>query len=271
MPAVTPNTTYHFVAWTSTDGGTTWTPGAELSFTTLAATPTAPVISNIAVSNISTTSATVTWSTDINSNGSVNYGTTIAYGASASDTATSTMSHSVTLNNLSQGTLYHFDVMSGSATSSDQQFVTESTASSTPLAIDSISTNQSSGVADNTYADGWSWTIHFTVPDNENAFRIRFSDWGNASSSFPTANDVEVYSPQSSNASTSASAITETGNGYSGWIYLTGDTAPLTPGRQIDLVVNVKIPFGTPAGSYSSNFTASTFPSTATSTAPSSP
>ena len=232
---------------------------------------TPPVISNIAVSNVSTSSATITWNTDVDSNGSANYGTTTAYGSSAADPATSTMDHSVTLSGLAEGTLYHYAVMSGTATSSDQEFVTESTASSTPLAIDSVSTNQSSGVADNTFADGWSWTIHFTVPDNEDAFRIRFSDWGNASNSFATANDVEIYSPESSNASTSASAITETDNGYSGWIYLNGDTAPLTPGRQIDLVVMVKIPFGTAAGSYSSNFTASTFPSSATSTAPSTP
>jgi hypothetical protein len=368
MPAVTPDTTYFYAAWTSTDGGATWNPGAVVSFTTAAssspaapavtaitptsgttaggtsvtisgtglsgatavdfgATPatitattsdtsitatspadatagpvdvtvttqngtsatssadqftymtpvasTTPVISNISAIATGTSTATITWTTDVPSSSQVEYGTTTPYSASSTLDSTPVTSHSVMLSNLDEATLYHFAVMSGdnagTSTSADNEFVTESTASTTPLAIDSISTNQSSGVADNTFADGWSWTIHFTVPDNENAFRIRFSDWGNASNSFATANDVEIYSPESSNASSSASAITETDNGYSGWIYLNGDTASTTPGRQIDLVVNVKIPFGTPNGSYSSNFTASTFPSSATSTAPSTP
>lgn len=273
LPAVTPDTTYYFAAWISTDGGATWTPGSILSFTTLpaAATTTIPVISNIAVSDIGTSTATISWNTDVNSNGTVNYGTSTPYTMSASDAATSTTSHSVTLNNLAEATLYHFDVSStdsaGTATSTDQEFTTTSTASTTPLAIDGITANQTNGIADDTFTDGWQWTIHFTVPTNEDAFRIRFSDWGNASNSFPTADNVQVYSPESSNASSPGSAILETGNGYSDWLYLTGDTASSTPGRQIDLVVQVKIPFGTPAGSYSSDFTAESYPSNATSTA----
>src|SRR6185312_1841457 len=153
--------------------------------------------------------------------------------------------------------------------STDHQFTTGTSASSTPLAIDGIDTNKSNGVADNSFTDGWQWTIHFTVPTNEDAFRIRFSDWGNASSSFPTGGNVQIYSPESSNASSSSSAILETGNGFSNWLDLSGDTASSTAGRQIDLVVQVKIPFGTNPGSYSSNFTAQTFPQNATSTAPS--
>jgi len=176
--------------------------------------------------------------------------------------------HSAALTGLDEATLYHFQVSAGTATSSDMTFVTSSTSATTPLAIDGITSVMSNGVADNLYADGWQWTIHFTIPDNENAFRIRFSDWGNASSSFPAANNILLSSPQSSNASTSSSGITETGNGFSDWLYLDGDASSSTPGRQMDLTVQVKIPFGTAAGNYSSNFTASTFPSSATSTAP---
>jgi hypothetical protein len=56
-------------------------------------------------------------------------------------------------------------------------------------------------------------------------------------------------------------------NTYSDWFYLTGDADAGTPGRQVDLSVEVKIPFGTANGSYTSNFTAQTYPQTATSTA----
>jgi hypothetical protein len=223
------------------------------------------------VSNLGTSTAMISWDTDQATMGKVMYGTTTSYGMNSVMETTSSTTHSATLNNLSEATLYHFQISAGngtaSTTSADQEFDTASTASTTPLAINGITTDQSSGSADNTFADGWQWTIHFTVPTNEDAFRIRFSDWGNASSSFATANDVQVYSPQSSNASSSSSAILETDNNDSGWLYLNGDSNTLTPGRQVDLVVQVKIPFGTANGAYSSNFTAQTYPSTATSTA----
>jgi hypothetical protein len=253
----------------TTPSGTSGTSSADrFTYTAPAATL---VISDISANATGTSTATISWTTDVPSSSQVEYGTSATYSASSTLGTTPVTSHSVSLTDLSEATLYHFAVMSGdnvgTSTSADNEFVTQSTASTTPLAIDSITTNQSSGIADNTFTDGWQWTIHFTVPDNENAFRIRFSDWGNASNSFATANDVQVYSPESSNASSSGSALLETGNGYSDWLYLTGDTATTTAGRQIDLVVQVKIPFGTANGSYSSNFTAQTFPSTATSTA----
>lgn len=255
----------------TTPSGTSATSSADQFTYNAPATSTAPVISDIAVSDIGTSSAMVTWNTDQASFDDIAYGTSTNYGMTTSIETSASTTHSATLSNLDEATLYHFQISAGNgtatSTSADQEFDTASTASTTPLAIDSITTDQSSGVADNTYADGWQWTIHFTVPTNEDAFRIRFSDWGNASSSFPTANDVQIYSPESSNATSSSSAIGETDNGYSDWIYLNGDTDPLTPGRQVDLVVQVKIPFGTPNGSYSSNFTAETYPSTATSTA----
>jgi hypothetical protein len=239
-----------------------------------------PTISNVATSGTNASSTTVMWSTDVAANSVVNYGTSTNYTLTKSG-ATSTMSHSVILDNLLAGTTYHFSVSStaasgtatsssGTASSSDQTFTTtaaSSSATSTPLAIDGATAVRTSATADNVFDDGWEWVIHFTVPDNENAFRIRFSDWGNASNSFPAANDIRISSAQSSNASTPSSGVVESGNGYSGWLYLNGDTASSTAGRQIDLTVEVRVPFGTPTGSYSSTFTAQSFPSSATSTA----
>ena len=259
----------------TTTGGTSATSSSDV-FTYVAPVVTAtPVISNIGVTVNSTSSATVTWQTDIAATGNIAYGTTTSYGSIGTPEIIASTTHSMTLNSLTEATTYHFQITenngTASSTSPDMTFVTSSTSATTPLAITGVTSVNSNGIADNLFSDGWQWTVHFTVPDNENAFRIRFSDWGNASSSFPAAGNIMVSSPQSSNASTTSSGITETGNGYSDWLYLTGDTASSTAGRQIDLTVQVKIPFGTAVGNYSSNFTASTYPSTATSTAPSTP
>lgn len=71
-------------------------------------TPPPPVISNVFVSAITQTSATVTWTTDIPATSTVSFGTTIAYNAvPVFDTAPVT-NHSVDLTGLTAGTTYHF-------------------------------------------------------------------------------------------------------------------------------------------------------------------
>ena len=271
LTGLDPSTTYHFQLSATDAAGNTATT-SDATFTTTAAL-LAPAISGIAVSGISTSSATITWNTDLPATTQVVYGTTTSYGSFSAYDGTASTTHSVTLTSLAEGTLYHFAAKSGNVTatttSSDQSFVTQSTASSTPLAVTGTDTVSSTATADNTYANGWKWVMHLTVPDDEDAFHIKFSDWVmNSSTSFATANNVRVYSAQSSNANSQGTAITETSNGYSGWLYLTGDASTTTPGRQIDLTIEVKIPVGTPSGSYTTTFTAQSFPSAATSTAP---
>lgn len=142
------------------------------------------------------------------------------------------------------------------------------TSTSTPLAVTGVTAVRTVAQADNVFEDGWQWVMHLTVPSDENAFRIKFNDWTSGSSSvIPAANDIRVYSAQSSNASTASSAIVSPGQGYGGWLYLNDDTSSTTPGRQIDLTIDVRVPFGTGPGAYSTTFTAQSYPSTATSTA----
>lgn len=108
--------------------------------------------------------------------------------------------------------------------------------------------------------------MHLTVPDNEDAFRMSFTDWTGSSGTFQADNNVRISSAQSSNASTPATGIISPDNGYSAWMYLTGDTSTTTPGRQIDVEIDVRIPVGTAPGSYSTTFNANSVPQAATST-----
>jgi hypothetical protein len=77
---------------------------------------TPPVISNVQVTSILTTSAVVTWTTDEASSSTVNYGLTQSYGSSATGTGGVT-SHSVSLTGLSSNTTYHYQVQSTDASS----------------------------------------------------------------------------------------------------------------------------------------------------------
>ncbi|MBI5591267.1 MAG: carboxypeptidase regulatory-like domain-containing protein [Deltaproteobacteria bacterium] len=113
----------------------TLSPGQALSVNAaLTAIPPEPppVISGIAVKNITLDSATITWTTDKPTGSLVEYGQTTAYGSSASD-ATLTINHTITLTGLNSSATYHNRITSKtaggtSATSSDFIFTTASQA-----------------------------------------------------------------------------------------------------------------------------------------------
>jgi len=125
LAGLTPNTLYRFRV-TSKDASTNSTSSIELTFQTL--DTVAPVISNIQVTSITTTSATVSWTTSELADSLVNYGLTAGYGSSEAE-APLVANHSVDLALLTPGTEYHFQVVSedaasNSASSADQTFTT---------------------------------------------------------------------------------------------------------------------------------------------------
>jgi hypothetical protein len=77
---------------------------------------TPPTISSISVSSIDTSSATITWSTNENSNSVVEYGTTESYGSQV-DSSDLVTSHSMALSGLSPSTLYYYRVSSTDSSS----------------------------------------------------------------------------------------------------------------------------------------------------------
>ena len=88
----------------------------------------APVIANVQATNVTGTSALITWTTNENSNSVIEYGLTTGYGSTISN-STNVTSHSITLSNLAANTLYHFRVKStdpfgNAAASEDNTFQT---------------------------------------------------------------------------------------------------------------------------------------------------
>jgi hypothetical protein len=68
------------------------------------------VISNVTVSAVSATAATISWTTDKPANGQVAYGLTTAYGTRSTLVSTYATSQTVTLTGLSPSTTYHFQI-----------------------------------------------------------------------------------------------------------------------------------------------------------------
>jgi hypothetical protein len=88
--------------------------------------PPTLTISNPAATTITTSSATITWTTNVAASSQVSYGATAAYGSSASDGALVT-SHGLALTGLNPSTTYHYRITSTAGTAAstgDLTFVT---------------------------------------------------------------------------------------------------------------------------------------------------
>jgi Putative Ig domain./Fibronectin type III domain. len=93
---------------------------------------TAPVISNIVVSEITGSSAVVSWDTNETATSQVEYGLTSSFGQQTSEDSGLVVSHSVTLSGLNANTLYYFRVLSrdGSLNQASSAVVTFTTGTS---------------------------------------------------------------------------------------------------------------------------------------------
>lgn len=121
--------------------------------------------------------------------------------------------------------------------------------------LTSIDGTQTNGTANNTYANGWHWTFHFTLPFGETQFSMSFSDFTSGSNSI-TADNLRFCSEQSNkNCADDSSYVSLTAaNATSSPIVLTGDADNTAEGRQVDVKVEVKIPAAAVPGSYSASY-----------------
>jgi len=88
---------------------------------------TPPTVSSISVSNITTTGATVSWTTNESATSQLQYGLTTSYGSTVSSGGTT--SHTVTLSNLTPNTTYNYrvsatDTSNNNTLSTNQTFTT---------------------------------------------------------------------------------------------------------------------------------------------------
>ncbi len=74
-----------------------------------------PIISNVLAGARTSSSAVITWTTDVPSTSAVDFGTTLSYGQSSPVDPTLTTSHRVTLSGLASETQYHYRVSSTDA------------------------------------------------------------------------------------------------------------------------------------------------------------
>lgn len=111
----------------------------------------APTLSGVTASTVGTTSATISWTTDVASSTQVAFGPSTAYGSTSPLDATLLTSHSVTLTGLTPGATYHYKATSantvGSSSSGDGSFTTLAGDSTAPTVTAVSPTNGSTGLS----------------------------------------------------------------------------------------------------------------------------
>ena len=128
---VLPGTTYNYTVRAYDAAGNTSADSNVANVTTptpvLDTTP--PIISGVAATAITTSSATIAWNTDESADSQVAYGTTLGYGQSTPLSIILVTSHSQTVSGLAPSTTYHYQVLSKDASgnlavSNDNTFTT---------------------------------------------------------------------------------------------------------------------------------------------------
>lgn len=112
LTGLSPSTVYHCQA-ISRDAAGAVARSEDYQFVTADDTP--PVISAVIAGSITDNGAVITWTTDSPAEGSVEYGTTTAYGIVSSYDNTMVTSHRVALSQLAAQTMYHYKVKSRDA------------------------------------------------------------------------------------------------------------------------------------------------------------
>lgn len=108
-------TLYHYRARSKDAAGNQAISG-DFSFTTQGGGDTTPpVISGVSASSVTTSSATIAWTTNEASDTQVDYGTSTGYGSSAGLNTSLVTSHSAFASGLSASTLYHYSAKSRDA------------------------------------------------------------------------------------------------------------------------------------------------------------
>ncbi|MFA6076841.1 MAG: LamG-like jellyroll fold domain-containing protein [Candidatus Paceibacterota bacterium] len=134
---ITDTSTNYLWSCLGSNGGTT--ASCSISISSIPADTTAPSITGINASNLTTTSATISWSNNEPTTTIIQYGATVGYGNSSASTSSGTM----TLISLTPNSIYHYRIISTDAagnptTSGDGTFSTLPTPPSNDLDNDGV-------------------------------------------------------------------------------------------------------------------------------------
>jgi hypothetical protein len=208
---------------------------------------------DVPVKNITPTSAEFVFSTNADGIAQIKYGLTAAYNNStAEESITANMERSIYLTGLECGQTYHYAIYAETADGNENDTTADATFATLPcgIAIDSLTMTRTAAKANNKFADGWEWQFNITVWDlSETGLFMKFNQWSgpaalNAGGNMEySVDDGAVWRSLDAN------------NTYPGAALAIGSIdLSASAGRQVKIIVRMKVPVGTKAGTYSSSY-----------------
>ncbi len=205
------------------------------------------------VQNIDSVSADIVYTVNGSAKTKVNYGLNTNYAlASTEENVLANTKKTVTLSNLSCDTLYHYSIRVQNQDASDTYDTADAVFQTLPcgLKLDLLKMTKTTARANNIYSDGWSWEFDLTIWNmNENNLKMKFALWSGATT-FSAASNMQ-YSANGTTWQNIASDNSYDANGLN----IAGiDTDSVASGRQLKILVRLKVPIGTQVGQYNSSY-----------------
>ena len=208
---------------------------------------------SVPVRNITPISAEFVFSANADGVAQIKYGLTAAYNNSTAEEAViANTESSIYLAGLECGQIYHYAIYAETADGSETDTTADATFATLPcgIAVDSLTMTRTAAKANNKFADGWEWQFNITVWDlSETSLFMKFNQWSgpavlNAGGNMEySVDDGAVWRALDAN------------NTYPGAALAIGSIdLSASAGRQVRIIVRMKVPVGTKAGTYSSSY-----------------
>jgi len=236
------NPTPRSSAYTSEDNGL----DGEVLFTLILADP--------AVSDLTPVSATINFSANSAGSARAEYGLSAAYGQSTPAAPITAGASAIGLTGLACGTEYHFTVNGQDESGAETDATLDATFTTLPcgLRLDGLAMTKTGAKAKNNYEEGWEWQFALTIWDaQETRVKMKFQPWTGPNNALINAGGQMRFS---ANAGASWVEI-GANNEYPGQSAdVSGLDLSAEPGRQINIIVQMKVPLSSPAGHYTSAY-----------------
>jgi hypothetical protein len=207
----------------------------------------------IPVQSISANSAKIVFQVNSNGSAEVEYGLSASYSSSSDEVSVIANSDvMVELTDLKCGTEYHYKINAVNTGGTDFDSSGDSVFATLPCGIklDNLLMTRSAARANNTYASGWEWRFDITVwNENETNLKMKFSSWSGLST-LSAAGNIRYSVDNGLTWADVSSNDSYTGAGLN----IGGINNSLDPGRQVSILVQMKVPNGTLTGNYGASY-----------------
>ncbi len=205
------------------------------------------------VQNIGSQSANIVF--QVNSDGSalVEYGLDDTYGnTTVAAAVTENTTTIINLSGLECDTAYHFRVSAENIAMDDSDLSADAVFATLPcgISLDALTMTESAAKANDTYTNGWEWQFDITVWNlDETILKMKFNSW-----SGPDVLDAGGNMRFSTDNGASWFGITDNDVYPESEADISGLDTSTDPGRQVTVLVQMKVPAYTLTGYYNSSY-----------------